>query len=83
VIATVLFFQATDMVKGNMQKLAAVEATQSIEVLFAVAGEVLLLSAPFPSAISWMGMFFVMAGMILHSYVSHTKKIIKKKSVSI
>jgi Na+/melibiose symporter-like transporter len=35
VIATVLFFMATDMVRGNMQKLAAVEATQSIEVLFA------------------------------------------------
>jgi drug/metabolite transporter (DMT)-like permease len=28
VIATVLFFRATDMVRGNMQKLAAVEATQ-------------------------------------------------------
>jgi drug/metabolite transporter (DMT)-like permease len=77
VIATVLFFQATDMVKGNMQKLAAVEATQSIEVLFAVAGEVLLLSAPFPSSVSWGGMFFVMVGMVLHSYVSHTKQEIK------
>jgi drug/metabolite transporter (DMT)-like permease len=82
VIATVLFFQATDMVKGNMQKLAAVEATQSIEVLFAVAGEVLLLSAPFPSFVSWVGMFFVMVGMVLHSYVSHTKQEIKKQSVS-
>lgn len=71
VIATVLFFRATDMVRGNMQKLAAVEATQSMEVLFAAAGELLVLASPFPSALSWTGMFLVMIGMILHSYVSH------------
>lgn len=70
VIATVLFFKATDMVRGNMQKLAAVEATQSMEVLFALAGEVLLLSIAIPSAISWIGMFIVVIGMVLHSYVS-------------
>ena len=44
VIATILFFKATDLVRGNMQKLAAVEATQSVEVLFAVIGELLLLN---------------------------------------
>ncbi|MBU8881033.1 multidrug resistance efflux transporter family protein [Bacillus sp. FJAT-29790] len=70
VIATVLFFRATDMVKGNMQKLAAVEATQSFEVLFAVAGELLFLASPFPTSLSWIGMFLVIAGMVLHSYVS-------------
>src|SRR3954447_18957206 len=36
VIATILFFQATDLVRGNMQKLGNVEATQSMEVLFAL-----------------------------------------------
>ncbi|MBM7364204.1 multidrug resistance efflux transporter family protein [Priestia taiwanensis] len=71
VIATILFFQATDMVKGNMLKLGAVEATQSMEVLFAVAGEVILLSAPIPTPLSWIGMFIIMIGMILHSYISH------------
>lgn len=70
VIATVLFFKATDMVRGNMQKLAAVEATQSMEVLFALAGEVLLLSIAIPSSISWVGMLIVVIGMVLHSYVS-------------
>ncbi|MGM0884124.1 MAG: DMT family transporter [Bacillota bacterium] len=73
VIATVLFFRATDMVRGSMQKLAAVEATQSIEVLFAAAGELWLLSSPVPTIWAWAGMFLVIAGMILHSYVSHTK----------
>lgn len=71
VIATVLFFRATDMVRGNMQKLAAVEATQSIEVLFALIGEVFVLSAPLPSLFSWLGMMFVIVGMVLHSYLSN------------
>jgi hypothetical protein len=73
VIATVLFFMATDLVRGNMQKLAAVEATQSVEVLFALAGEMLWLSLPLPSALSWAGMFIVIFGMAAHSYASRTK----------
>jgi drug/metabolite transporter (DMT)-like permease len=71
VIATILFFKATDMVRGDMQKLATVEATQSMEVLFAVAGELLLLATPLPTLISWIGMFIIMIGMIAHSYISH------------
>jgi drug/metabolite transporter (DMT)-like permease len=72
IIATVLFFKATDMVKDNMQKLASVEATQSLEVLFALLGEMLFLSIAFPSMISWVGILLVIFGMILHSFVSHT-----------
>jgi len=70
VIATVLFFKATDMVRGNMQKLASVEATQSMEVLFTLIGEMLFLSIPNPSLLSWFGMFVVIVGMVLHSYVA-------------
>ncbi|WP_419393257.1 multidrug resistance efflux transporter family protein [Cytobacillus praedii] len=86
VIATVLFFKATDLVKGNMSKLAAVEATQSFEVLFAVSGEWLILSAPLPTFVSWVGMLLVIIGMILHSYVSQRETpiklpIVKYKSV--
>lgn len=73
VIATVLFFMATDLVRGNMQKLAAVEATQSMEVIFALAGELIFLSIPLPSPISWVGIFIVIIGMILHSYVSNKR----------
>lgn len=82
VIATILFFQATDLVRGNMQKLAAVEATQSMEVLFAVFGELLLLKTAFPNALSWSGMILVMAGMILHSYVSNKKVLVSERNVS-
>jgi drug/metabolite transporter (DMT)-like permease len=73
VIATVLFFMATDLVRGNMQKLAAVEATQSMEVIFALVGELLILSIPFPSLLSWSGIVIVIFGMILHSLVSNKK----------
>jgi drug/metabolite transporter (DMT)-like permease len=83
VIATVLFFQATDLVHGNMQKLGNVEATQSISVLFAVIGELILLKAAFPSIISWTGMLLVMAGMVLHSYVSHKGDIPDGTKVSV
>ncbi|MDF2902681.1 MAG: hypothetical protein K0S25_319 [Bacillus sp. (in: firmicutes)] len=74
VIATVLFFAATDMVKGSMQKLAAVEATQSLEVLFAVIGEITVLSSPAPSVLSSFGMLFVVIGMVMHSYISVKRK---------
>jgi drug/metabolite transporter (DMT)-like permease len=73
VIATVLFFMATDLVRGNMQKLAAVEATQSFEVVFALIGELIILSIPLPSLLSWIGIFIVIVGMILHSYVSNRR----------
>lgn len=84
VVATVLFFMATDMVKDNMQRLASVEATQSMEVLFALLGEILFLSIAFPSPISWVGILLVIVGMILHSYVSHAgvKKIPKTDHLS-
>lgn len=70
IVATILFFQATDLAKGNVQQLAVVEATQAGEVVFAVALEVLLLHAPLPGIWSSAGMLLVIAGMVLHSYVS-------------
>ncbi|WP_042455662.1 DMT family transporter [Neobacillus dielmonensis] len=82
VIATVLFFQATDLVRGDMQKLAAVEATQSMEVLFALIGELTVLQAAVPSVLSWCGIVLVMGGMVLHSYVSHKKEMPRGRNVS-
>ncbi|WP_410513735.1 multidrug resistance efflux transporter family protein [Paenibacillus sp. BR2-3] len=70
VIATVLFFRATDMVRSSMTGLAAVEATQSLEVLFALFGEMLILSAPAPSLLSWAGIAVICIGMVLHSLLS-------------
>lgn len=82
VIATILFFQATDLVRGNMQKLAAVEATQSMEVLFALIGELALLNSDVPTTLSWVGMILVMGGMMLHSFISHKKELPSSKKAS-
>lgn len=70
IIATVLFFRATDMVRSSMSGLAAVEATQSLEVLFALLGEMLILSAPLPALLSWIGIVVIIVGMVLHSLFS-------------
>ncbi|ETT76488.1 YjlA protein [Paenibacillus sp. FSL R7-277] len=70
VVATVLFFRATDLVRDSMSSLAAVEATQSLEVLFALLGEMLLLASPLPSLLSWAGIAVIIGGMVLHSLFS-------------
>jgi drug/metabolite transporter (DMT)-like permease len=64
VCATVLLFTATDIVKNDVKKLAAVDATQATEVGFTLLGEILFLSAPLPS---WIGLVFVVLGVIIHS----------------
>jgi drug/metabolite transporter (DMT)-like permease len=78
VIATTLLFFATDRVRDNQSKLAAVEATQSTQVLFVMIGEVLLFSTALPNTMSFMGLFIIIIGMFLHSYYS--KKISNKNT---
>jgi drug/metabolite transporter (DMT)-like permease len=73
VVATVLFFSATGMAGGSAHRLAAVEATQSGEVIFTFALERLFLSVALPSALSWAGILLVIAGMILHSLMSNRR----------
>ncbi|PID14711.1 hypothetical protein CSV63_11495 [Sporosarcina sp. P34] len=68
VIATSLFFMATDMVQHDQGKLAAVEATQSVGLIFAMLGEMLLLGMPLPGALSLVGVLVIIGGMSLHSY---------------
>jgi hypothetical protein len=82
VIATILFFQATDLVRGSMKKLATVEATQAMAVLFSLIGELLFLKSAFPSIIAWAGMVLVMTGMILHSLLSQRSVITSRKKAS-
>ncbi|KPN95670.1 multidrug resistance efflux transporter family protein [Lysinibacillus sp. ZYM-1] len=77
VIATILFFIATDRVRDHQGKLAAVEATQSTEILFVIIGEVILLGIPFPNSIALAGLGVIIVGMLLHSYYT---MILGKKS---
>lgn len=67
VVATVLFFMATDLVKQDMGRLASVEATQALEVLFALIGELVFLHAVMPSPIALSGIALVMVGVVFHS----------------
>ncbi|RIW37284.1 multidrug resistance efflux transporter family protein [Bacillus salacetis] len=80
-IATTLFFIATDKVRESQAKLAAVEAAQSTQVLFVIIGEVLLLSSPFPNSLAMLGLFIIVLGMLLHSYYS--RKIEMKEEAKI
>lgn len=76
VIATTLFFIATDRARTDQGKLAAVEATQSTEVLFVIAGEMLLLGIALPSSIALAGVGVIIVGMVMHSY--HTMLVAKR-----
>ncbi|MFC7686132.1 multidrug resistance efflux transporter family protein [Ureibacillus sp. GCM10028918] len=79
VIATVLFFIATDRVRENQGKLAAVEATQSTEVLFVIIGEMILISVPLPEPVALIGIGVIVIGMLLHSY--HTMHLSKNAHI--
>lgn len=70
VIATVLFFEATNLVKHNAKQLAVIEATQSGEVIFTLLGGVLFLGDPMPSVVGCIGIAVIVAGMICNSLVS-------------
>lgn len=72
VIATILFFKATDLVKHNPRQLAVIEATQSGEVLFTLLGGVLFLGDSMPDIWGLCGILIVVVGMIGNSLVSQT-----------
>lgn len=67
VIATILFFEATNLVRGDPKKLAIVEATQSGEVLFTLLGGILFLGDPMPSAAGFAGILIIVIGMVANS----------------
>ena len=72
VIATILFFKATDLVKRNPRQLAVIEATQSGEVLFTLLGGVLFLGDSMTDIWGLCGILIVVVGMIGNSLVSQT-----------
>ena len=62
-VATALFFAATARVRRDPTRLAAVEATQSGEVVFAAGVEAVLLGAGLPSPLAWAGIALIVAGI--------------------
>ncbi|MDO4503421.1 MAG: multidrug resistance efflux transporter family protein [Coriobacteriia bacterium] len=69
VIATVLFFKATDLVKNDPRTLAAVEATQCGEVIFTLLLAIVFLKDGAPGLAGWIGIGVIVAGMTLASLV--------------
>lgn len=64
VCATSLFLFARNR-SAKASELAAVDATQSSEVVFAMVGEVLILNSPLPNSIAMAGIFLIFAGLAL------------------
>jgi len=70
VIATVLFFQATGMVRNNPTALAAAEAMQAAEILFATLIGVLWLGEAWPQGRALAGAVLVVIGIVVFSIVA-------------
>lgn len=70
VIATVLFFQATGMVRNDPTALAAAEAMQAAEILFATMIGVAWLGEAWPQGRALWGALVVIAGIVAFSIVA-------------
>jgi len=69
IIATILFFKATDIVSNDSHKLAVVESTQSGEVIFTLIGGVFIFHDKYPTFVGLAGIILIVIGMILNSIV--------------
>lgn len=69
VVATILFFQATGMVRDNATALGATEAMQASEVIFATLLGVLFLGEAWPRGQAAWGAGLVMVGIALFAWV--------------
>ena len=64
VLGTATFLHARSLAK-QPQQLAAVDATQGSEIIFALLGGMLLLHTPMPSGLSFVGIALVIIGLVL------------------
>jgi drug/metabolite transporter (DMT)-like permease len=65
VIATSIFLRARSRAT-NAYELAATDATQSLEVVFSLLGETLLLAGPWPGPLGAAGMALAVTGLVLY-----------------
>jgi len=65
VIATSLFLYARHRARTTAE-LAAADCTQSMEVVFSLAGEAILLGHVLPGPLGWTGMALTMLGLMLY-----------------
>ena len=67
VVATLLFFEATNLVRHTPKPLAIIEATQAGEVLFTLLGGIPVLHDFLPTHAGFLGIGIVVLGMLLNS----------------
>ncbi|WP_419780643.1 multidrug resistance efflux transporter family protein [Maridesulfovibrio sp.] len=72
IAATSLFLYARHKAR-NAAELAAADCTQSMEVLFSLAGEVVLLHGVMPGMLGWSGIGLTMLGLILYLRVQNVR----------
>lgn len=65
VMATSLFLTARHMAK-TPSELAAADCTQSMEVVFSLAGEAFLLGGMLPGVLGWSGIALTLVGLVLY-----------------
>ncbi|MEW5928001.1 MAG: multidrug resistance efflux transporter family protein [Gemmatimonadota bacterium] len=65
VVATTLFLHARQAAREPYE-IAAVDSTQAAEVLFSLAGEVVLLDAALPGSTGWAGIALTVVGLVLY-----------------
>lgn len=66
VIATLLFFQATNLAKGDPHLLSLAEGTIAGEIIFTLLGGVLLLHDGIPSPVQFTGIVVIGVGLLLN-----------------
>lgn len=76
------FYQATQMIHQNPVALSTIEATQVFEILFTLAGEMLLVGTTLPGPYGIAGIVVVLTGISIHFWNSlhHTRKMAMKIS---
>lgn len=74
VIATTLFFKATNLGSDSPNILAAIEATQATEIVFTILGGIIL-GNKIPSMLSLLGIVLIIVGITLGSFLKekHTE----------
>ena len=68
VIATLLFFKATELVKHNIKFLAAIESTQAGEVVFTLILGLSIFNDKVPSFRAFIGIGVIVIGIIINSF---------------
>ncbi|MEZ7820831.1 MAG: multidrug resistance efflux transporter family protein, partial [Patescibacteria group bacterium] len=81
IIATILFFKATNMERDNPTGLALVESTIAAQVPLSLITGVLILGDRIPSGIGLIGILFIIIGIILSTIIKDSSEKNKSKNL--